>query len=226
MRTPEERERLIDAILDEYEKGVDTFNRNGWKDRHGEKLGAYTDKMKALNGDDFDLLKESYDEYHNDYSDLSEDEYVDALVKNMDSVVEKIAAALGAPKEEVQEAVEEAVSEEAPKEEPVEETTTIETTDPDVAEKAVDEAASDELLKSHPGRQGKKFWGNPSQSGGRNGHTSDEKAKTDYSEIGEGAGKVGDAVKSNELEAKPLDMKMKDFVADVEKAKETYTRRK
>lgn len=149
-RTPEEREKLIDAILDEYEAGVDKFNRDGWASKHSEKLGPYVEKMKALNGDDFDFLNAAYDEYHKDYSDLSEDEYCDALVSNIEKVIGKLKSALDSGNiEEAKEAVDEIqettneIQAEEEKEEPIDSVEVV-TDDPEVAKDVIDEVTEDE----------------------------------------------------------------------------------
>lgn len=104
-RTPEEVEALLDKVenlLGEYDKAVDGYNRDGWKVKHGEKLGKYADALKALNGDDFDIINASYDEYNNEYKDVDEDEYVASLLANLDGVLDKLRGALGEDKVEVE----------------------------------------------------------------------------------------------------------------------------
>lgn len=205
-RTPEEREALIDKILDEYEGAVDKYNRDQWNSAYGERLGGYSDKMKALKGDDYDIMNESYDEYNSSYKDKSPDEYIDMATSYMDDLFERLKSAVAeGDTEEVAEVTEE-IKEEATEdaaESSAEETTTVETNDPEVAEeitdKVTEEAASDESLKeqikdeTNPGKD-KDFtlikprgdsaskdtneWtGSPHTSGGRTGKTSDELLK-------------------------------------------------
>ena len=104
-RTPEEVEALLDKVenlLGEYDKAVDGYNRDGWKAKHGEKLSKYADALKALNGDDFDIINASYDEYNSEYKDVDEDEYIASLLANLDSVLDKLRGALGEDKVEVE----------------------------------------------------------------------------------------------------------------------------
>ncbi len=104
-RTPEEVEALLDKVenlLGEYDKAVDGYNRDGWKAKHGEKLGKYADALKALNGDDFDIINASYDEYNSEYKDVDEDEYIASLLANLDGVLDKLRGALGEDKVEVE----------------------------------------------------------------------------------------------------------------------------
>lgn len=93
MRSQEEIESLLDrveSLLGQFDEANDRFDRGEWNKKYGERLGPYCDKLKTLNGDDFDLMKESFDEYHKDYSDVSDDEYVDHLEDNIKKVIERI----------------------------------------------------------------------------------------------------------------------------------------
>ena len=110
MRTPEEIESLLDkveSLLGQFDEANDRFDRGEWNKKYGERLGPYCDKLKTLNGDDFDLMKESFDEYHKDYSDVSDDEYVDHLEDNIKKVIEHIWPS--APEEVKEEAAEQIV---------------------------------------------------------------------------------------------------------------------
>ena len=104
-RTPEQIEALLDrveSLLGDYDKADDEFRRGQWHDHFAEKLGPYEDKLKALNGDDFDIYKESFDEYGRDFSDLGEDEYIAALTANIDKLLDKLRGALGEDKVELE----------------------------------------------------------------------------------------------------------------------------
>lgn len=93
MRNPEEINALLDrveSLLGQFDEANERFDRGEWNKKYGERLGPYCDKLKTLNGDDFDLMKESFDEYHKDYSDVSDDEYVDHLEDNIKKVIERI----------------------------------------------------------------------------------------------------------------------------------------
>lgn len=93
MRTPEQTEALLDrleSIIGEYDAADDRFKRGQWSDKYKDKLSPYADKLKLLNGDDFDIFNESYDEYNKDYKDISDDEYTDSLVDNIKKVMNRI----------------------------------------------------------------------------------------------------------------------------------------
>lgn len=89
MLTPEEEDKFR-AILTEYDGATDRFNRSQWYNKFGEKFKPYEDRLKQLNGDDFDIMKESYDEYHKDYSNLSDDDYANSLEENIKKVLQRI----------------------------------------------------------------------------------------------------------------------------------------
>lgn len=112
MRTPEQIEEILDkveSLLGEFSTAEDNHNRNEWSKKYGERLGKYSDKLKALNGDDFDVVSSSYDEYHNDYSDLTDDDYMDALEENIKKVVQRVWP--DATPEQAEQIAEEAVAE-------------------------------------------------------------------------------------------------------------------
>lgn len=97
MRTPEEQEALLDkmeAFLNDYAKADNEFQTNqrksNWNNKFGERFAPYADKLKQLNGDDFDIVQASFDEYEKDYSDLSDDEYCDALENNIKATLQRI----------------------------------------------------------------------------------------------------------------------------------------
>lgn len=88
----------VDEILDAASTAEKDYNYRknfeGFKERNSEKLGPYYEKMKKLNGDDFDLDKAAFDEYNNDFSDIEEATYVAQLVSEIDNKIAKLKEAL------------------------------------------------------------------------------------------------------------------------------------
>lgn len=121
MRTPEQIEEALDkldGLLAKFDEANDKFDRGEWNKKYSEKFAPYEEKLKLLNGDDFDIMKESYDEYHKDYSDLSDDDYANNLEANIKKVLQRIWPEAEPEKvEQVAEEVKEAVAEEPAKEE-------------------------------------------------------------------------------------------------------------
>lgn len=126
MRTPEEQEALFDrmeAFLNDYAKADNEFQTNqrksNWNNKFGERFAPYAEKLKKLNGDDFDIMNASFDEYEKDYSDLSDDEYCDALENNIKATLQRIWPDEPEKVEQAVEEVKEAVTEEEPAKEEI-----------------------------------------------------------------------------------------------------------
>lgn len=107
----EQIEQILDkvsALLDEYgaadAKFQDDQDRKHWDETYGERLGAYSDKLKTLNGDDFDIIDEARKEHKDSYSDVSEDDYVNALEENIKKVIARVWPEM--PEEKVEEVAE------------------------------------------------------------------------------------------------------------------------
>jgi hypothetical protein len=95
--TPEQIDEILDKVvglLDSYSEAEgrweDEQNHKHWDETYGERLGAYSDKLKQLNGDDFDIVDSARKEYAESFSDLSEDDYVNALEDNIKKVLDRV----------------------------------------------------------------------------------------------------------------------------------------
>lgn len=151
MRTQEDVEKLLDRLesfFKEYDAGIDEFNRNEYHKRNEGKLGKYADIMKKLNGKDFDIFKESFDEYNEDFKDMDEDAYIAKLTAVLDEQLKDLKDALGVSEVEVKsdengteiEAKDEETETEE-KEESKEETETDETDEEETEEEELDRIA-------------------------------------------------------------------------------------
>lgn len=104
MRTQEDVEKLLDRLesfFNEYDSNIDEFNRNEYHKRNEGKLGKYADIMKKLNGKDFDIFKESFDEYNTDFKDMDEEAYIAKLTSVLDEQLKDLKDALGVSEVEV-----------------------------------------------------------------------------------------------------------------------------
>ena len=104
MRTQEDVEKLLDRLesfFKEYDAGIDEYNRNSYKKRHGEELGKYEGIMKKLNGENFDIFNESFDEYNRDFKDMDEEAYIVKLTSVLDEQLKDLKDALGVSEVEV-----------------------------------------------------------------------------------------------------------------------------
>lgn len=104
MRTQEDVEKLLDRLesfFNEYDAGIDEFNRNEYHKRNEGKLGKYADIMKKLNGENFDIFNESFNEYNRDFKDMEEDAYIVKLTSVLDEQLKDLKDALGVSEVEV-----------------------------------------------------------------------------------------------------------------------------
>lgn len=148
--TEEELEQIIDEMkgfLASYKEADDKFKDDQdskyWHDKYGERFAPYEDKIKLLNGDDFSLMDEARKEYHSQYSDLTDDEYCDALENNIKATLQRIwpdaePEQIEQATEEVKEAATETPETEEKAPEDTETTTTTEETLDDEGNKEVE----------------------------------------------------------------------------------------
>lgn len=88
-------DNILNTVAESEKKYQHDVGVKGFTERNGETLGKYVDKLKKLNGDDFDLMSSAYDEYNNTFSDIEESTYVSQLVSEIDSKIAKLKEALG-----------------------------------------------------------------------------------------------------------------------------------
>ena len=147
MRTQEDVEKLLDRLesfFNEYDAGIDEYNRNSYRERNKDKLGKYEDIMKKLNGKDFDIFKESFDEYNRDFSSLDESSYIAKLTAVLDEQLKDLKDALGVSEVEVK-SDENGTEIEAKDESEKEETEEAETEEKEETEKDDAETEEEEL---------------------------------------------------------------------------------
>lgn len=223
----EELEQIIDqmkGIIDNFSSAQDEFDRNEFSKAYGDRLGAYSDKLKALNGDDFDIVSAAYDEHKNEYSDLSNDDYIDALEENIKKTIQRIWPEK--PEEEINAVAEQVADEAIQQDEPPTETTetTVVTDNPEAAEAAVDAAEDQTTSDARTKRVNKmkdSWTGSPHTSGGRNGTTSDEKCKEEPEKAAEATPTKADdiVVKAAEVLGSPTQEvdEFEEFKKDLER---------
>lgn len=113
MMEQSELEKMVLEMKDKLDNILNTVNESEKKyqhdvgvkeftERNGESLGKYVDKLKKLNGDDFDLMSSAYDEYNNSFSDIEESTYVAQLVSEIESKISKLREALGEDEVEIE----------------------------------------------------------------------------------------------------------------------------
>lgn len=96
-------ERLIfDEVINpakaEMEKQIYNAGLEDFSSRYSDKLGGYNDKLKPIEGEDFDIMKQAYDGYNSIEGEKPDEAvYIDELVKVVDKQLDDIRQAIGAP---------------------------------------------------------------------------------------------------------------------------------
>lgn len=96
-------ERLIfDEVINpakaEMEKQIYDAGLEDFSSRYSDKLGGYNDKLRHIEGEDFDIMKQAYDGYNSIEGEKPDEAmYVDELVKVVDKQLDDIRQAIGAP---------------------------------------------------------------------------------------------------------------------------------
>jgi hypothetical protein len=76
-----------------YNAGLEDFTN-----RYGDKLNGYNDKLRPIEGEDFDIMKQAYDGYNSIEGEKPDEAmYVDELIKVVDKQLDDIRVAIGAP---------------------------------------------------------------------------------------------------------------------------------
>lgn len=84
------REAMDQSI---YETGLNDFGN-----RYKDKLAGYNEKLRPIEGEDFDIVKQAYDGYNGIEGEKPDEAvYVDELIKVVDKQLEDIRSAIGAP---------------------------------------------------------------------------------------------------------------------------------
>ena len=96
-------ERLIfDEVINpakaEMEKQIYDAGLEDFSSRYSDKLGGYNDKLRPIEGEDFDIMKQAYDGYNSIEGEKPDESmYIDELVKVVDKQLDDIRQAIGAP---------------------------------------------------------------------------------------------------------------------------------
>lgn len=94
---------LINPIKDEYEQMKYDNALSDWRCKFAEKLEPFNDKLKAIEGEDFDVVKKSFDDFTEDNKGLSDEEYVEALAEKVQNELDVIGKAFGVEPENIEE---------------------------------------------------------------------------------------------------------------------------
>ena len=97
-------EGIIKPIEDDYNNRKYKEATDIWTERYKDKLEPYVEKLKATDGEDFDLFKSSYDAWNE--TDADPDEWVDMLIKQLEEDFAPLAKVFGVEPENLNATIE------------------------------------------------------------------------------------------------------------------------
>ena len=96
-------DNLITPIQNEYNQMQYDNALSDFRCKYAEKLDGFNDKLKAIEGDDFDVVKKTFDDFMEDNKGYEMDEYVDEKANKIQEQLDVISKAFGFEPEEVKE---------------------------------------------------------------------------------------------------------------------------
>ena len=90
---------IIKPIEDDYNNRKYKEATDIWREHFKDKLSPYVDKLKATEGDDFDLFNASYDAWNE--TDADPDQWVELLIQSINENLEPLAKVFGQPVEDL-----------------------------------------------------------------------------------------------------------------------------
>lgn len=98
------RTTVYDEIINpanEYIAGQEKEARfTDFDEKYGEKLRPFNEDLSALEGEDYDVVRDAFDKYDDFEGDkMGEDEYVEALVDELGNKLDAIKKAFGVPED-------------------------------------------------------------------------------------------------------------------------------
>ena len=91
-------DEIITPAKEEMEQQIYNAGLEDFSSRHSEQLSGFNDQLKAIEGEDFDIMKQAYDGYNSIEGEKPDEAmYVEELVKVVDQQLSDIKEALGVP---------------------------------------------------------------------------------------------------------------------------------
>ena len=91
-------DEVVNPAKAEMEKQIYNAGLEDFSSRYSDKLGGYNDKLRPIEGEDFDIMKQAYDGYNSIEGEKPDEAmYIDELVKVVDKQLDDIRQAIGAP---------------------------------------------------------------------------------------------------------------------------------
>lgn len=94
---------VYDEIINPTKAYIEETNRNArfddFNSKYGEKLGAFNDSLRALEGEDFDLTKSAFDKYDGlpEEERPDSDTYVESIIEEVGNQIDALKKGLGLP---------------------------------------------------------------------------------------------------------------------------------
>lgn len=91
-------DEVVNPAKAEMEKQIYDAGLEDFSSRYSDKLGGYNDKLRPIEGEDFDIMKQAYDGYNSIEGEKPDEAmYIDELIKVVDKQLDDIRQAIGAP---------------------------------------------------------------------------------------------------------------------------------
>lgn len=96
---------VFDEIINPANEYIEETNKNArfdeFNSKYGDKFGDFAEPLKALEGDDYDVVREAFNQYDDFEGEKpDEDAYVEALVGELQNKLGQIKSSLGIPEDE------------------------------------------------------------------------------------------------------------------------------
>ena len=96
-------EELINPIHEEYNKMQYDNALSDFRCKYAEKLEPFGEKLKSIEGEDFDVVKKTFDDFNEDNKGYEIEEYVEEKAKVIQEQLDAIGKAFGVEPEQIEE---------------------------------------------------------------------------------------------------------------------------
>lgn len=96
-------EELINPIHEEYDKMQYDNALSDFRCKFAEKLEPFGEKLKSIEGEDFDVVKKTFDDFNEDNKGYEIEEYVEEKAKVIQEQLDAIGKAFGVEPEQIEE---------------------------------------------------------------------------------------------------------------------------
>ena len=91
-------DEVINPAKEAMDQSIYETALNDFGNRYKDKLESYNEKLRPIEGEDFDIVKQAYDGYNSIEGEKPDEAmYVDELIKVVDKQLDDIRSAIGAP---------------------------------------------------------------------------------------------------------------------------------